>query len=136
MKARERLRALRGVDQRYRTDRHLFESMVAEAVADLPDAFRSRLSNVAVVVEDWPASDAVECDHAPTENLDLLGLYQGVPLGFRSSGYHLAVPDRITIYRRPILASCRSEAQLRREIRLTVLHEIGHHFGLSDAELP
>ena len=136
MSARARLRALRGVDQRYRTDRRRFEAMVAEAVAELPEPFRSRLSNVAVVVEDWPPADSDGCEHEHSERLDLLGLYQGVPLGFRSSGYHLAMPDRITIYRRPILATCGSEAQLRREIRLTVLHEIGHHFGLSDAELP
>ncbi len=136
MSADARLRALRGVAQRYRTDRRLFESMVAEAIDQLPESFRERLSNVAVVVEDWPPdeSDSVTADDA--ESTDLLGLYQGIPLGHRSTGYHLAMPDRITIYRRAVLASCRSEADLRREIRDTVLHEIGHHFGLSDAELP
>jgi len=136
MNAGGRLKALRGVSQRYRTDRRLFESMVAEAVAELPDRFRDRLSNVAVVVEDWPPDAGSVLDRDEDEETDLLGLYQGVPLGYRSSGYHLALPDRITIYRQPILASCRSEAALRREIRATVLHEIGHHFGLSDAELP
>jgi predicted Zn-dependent protease with MMP-like domain len=114
----------------------MFESLVAEAVAGLPAPFRERLSNVAVVVEEWPPDGADPYEHERTEPTDLLGLYQGVPLGFRATGYHLAMPDRITIYRRPILASCRSEADLRREVRATVLHEIGHHFGLSDAELP
>jgi predicted Zn-dependent protease with MMP-like domain len=131
-----RLRALRGVAHRYRTDRRLFESLVAEAVDGLPEPFRERLSNVAVVVEEWPPAGVDPCEHEHSEPVDLLGLYQGIPLGQRSTGYHLAMPDRITIYRRPILASCRSEADLRREVRATVLHEIGHHFGLSDAELP
>ena len=136
MSAESRLRALRGVAQRYRTDRRLFEALVAEAVDGLPEPFRERLSNVAVVVEEWPPDGADPCEHERSEPVDLLGLYQGIPLGHRSTGYHLAMPDRITIYRRPILASCRSEADLRREVRATVLHEIGHHFGLSDAELP
>jgi len=136
MNAERRLRALRGVPQRYRTDRRLFESMVAEALTELPEHYRQRISNVAVVVEEWPPEGSELPDLDLDGDPDLLGLYQGVPLGYRSTGYHLVVPDRITIYRRPILASCRSEAALRREIRLTVLHEIGHHFGLSDAELP
>jgi predicted Zn-dependent protease with MMP-like domain len=136
MSAGERLRALRGVGQRYRTDRRLFESLVAEAVDGLPETFRERLSNVAVVVEDWPPDESEASTPDDAWGPDLLGLYQGVPLGHRSTGYHLAMPDRITIYRRPILAACRSEADLKREIRETVLHEIGHHFGLSDAELP
>ena len=136
MNAESRIRALRGVPQRYRTDRRLFESMVAEALTELPEDFRKRISNVAVVIEEWPPEGSELPDLDVDDDPDLLGLYQGVPLGYRSSGYHLVMPDRITIYRQPILASCRSEAALRREIRLTVLHEIGHHFGLSDAELP
>jgi len=136
MNAESRIRALRGVPQRYRTDRRLFESMVAEALTELPEHFRTRISNVAVMIEEWPPEGSELPDLDVDDDPDLLGLYQGVPLGHRSSGYHLVLPDRITIYRQPILASCRSEAALRREIRLTVLHEIGHHFGLSDAELP
>ncbi len=111
--------------------------IVGEVVAALPEPFRERFSNVAVVVEEWP--DAAAAEHgtgSDGEEADLLGLYQGVPYGERQSGYHLVVPDRITIYRGPILAASRTEAEAREGIRLTVLHEIGHYFGLGDDELP
>src|SRR4051812_30858479 len=88
MSADARLRALRGVAQRYRTDRRLFESMVAEALDDLPESFRERMSNVAVVVEDWPPDES-DAEIDVDEGTDLLGLYQGIPLGHRSTGYHL-----------------------------------------------
>jgi predicted Zn-dependent protease with MMP-like domain len=133
MSAAERLRAARGVKLRYRTDRRTFERIVAEVLTTLPEPFRERFSNVAVVVEEWPDEAA---DEDQDEETDLLGLYQGIPYGERQTGYHLVLPDRITIYRRPILAACRSEAEAREEIRLTVLHEIGHYFGLGDDELP
>jgi predicted Zn-dependent protease with MMP-like domain len=69
-------------------------------------------------------------------NDSLFGLYEGTPLGERGTGYHLALPDRITIYREPILEACATREEMKREIRLTVIHELGHHFGLTDAELP
>jgi predicted Zn-dependent protease with MMP-like domain len=134
MSATERVRAARGIRQRYRTDRRTFERIVAEVLTTLPPPFRERFSNVAVVVEEWPDA-AAEVDEGD-EGSDLLGLYQGVPYGQRQTDYHLALPDRITIYRQPILAASRSEAEAREEIRLTVLHEIGHYFGLGDDELP
>ena len=138
MSAADRVRAARGVRHRYRTDRRTFERIVADVVATLPEPFRERFSNVAIVVEDWPDPDA-DADTAPSadgEETDLLGLYQGVPYGERQTDYNLVLPDRITIYRQPILAASRSEAQAREEIRLTVIHEIGHYFGLGDDELP
>jgi predicted Zn-dependent protease with MMP-like domain len=135
MSAAERLRAARGLKQRYRTDRRTFERIVAEVVETLPAPFRERFSNVAIVVEEWPDAEADDVgDDAP--ETDLLGLYQGVPYGERQTDYNLVLPDRITIYRKPILAASRSEAEAREEIRLTVLHEIGHYFGLGDDELP
>jgi predicted Zn-dependent protease with MMP-like domain len=131
----ERLRAARGVPQRYRTDRRTFDRLVREALDALPEAFRERISNLAVLVEDWPTADDAD-GVASKDDGALLGLYQGVPYGQRESGYSMMLPDRITIYRQPILAACRSEAEAREEIRLTVLHEIGHYFGLGDDELP
>ena len=142
MSVARRLSALRGVPQRYRTDRRAFERLTGDILANVLDelagTFGDRIANVAVVVEDWPPDDDDEDIGlaAAGPQFDVLGLYQGVPLGARSSDYHLAVPDRITIYRGPILAACRSEAEARREIRLTLLHEIGHYFGLDDDELP
>jgi predicted Zn-dependent protease with MMP-like domain len=138
MSAADRLRAARGVRHRYRTDRRTFERVVADVVADLPEPFRARFENVAIVVAEWPEADA-EVDGMAgdgDEDTDLLGLYQGIPYGQRQTDYHLVLPDRITIYRGPILAATRTEAEAREEIRLTVLHEIGHYFGLGDDELP
>ena len=137
MSASDRLRAARGVRHRYRTDRRTFERIVAEVVATPPDQFREHFSNVAIVVEEWPDPDAnAETASDDGEDTDLLGLYQGIPFGERQTDYNLVLPDQITIYRQPILAASRTEAEAREEIRLTVLHEIGHYFGLGDDELP
>lgn len=103
-------------------------------MATLPPVFEERISNLAVVVEEWPADEAAAV--TGDEDTDLLGLYQGIPYGERRSDYSMVLPDRITIYRQPILAICRTEDEAREEIRLTVLHEIGHYFGLGDDELP
>ena len=108
---------------------------MAEVLETLPAPFRNKLSNVAILVAEWPSEGEVgSVSLSPAD--DLLGLYHGTPFAERGTDYHLAVPDRITIYRRPILAACRTEAEARAEIRATVLHEIGHYFGLSDDELP
>ena len=130
----ERLRPYRELRQRYRPDRRTFERLVSEVVATLPSPFREKLSNVAVVVAEAPTRAEVRGVGLPPTD-DLLGLYQGLPYGERGAGYHLVPPDRITVYRQPILAVCRTEAEAREEIRATVLHEIGHYFGLSDDEL-
>ena len=131
---RERLQPYRELRRRFRPDRRTFERLALEALVSLPPAFRERLSNVALVVAERPTSgDARSADLDASD--DLLGLYQGTPIGERGTGYHLVPPDRITIYRQPILAVCTSEAEVRDEIRATVLHEVGHYFGLSDDEL-
>ena len=131
----DRLELYREVRRRYRPDRRAFERLVTEVLASLPPPFRDRLSNVAVAVAEWPSADEAGTAGLSSDD-DLLGLYHGTPYGERGTDYHLAVPDRITIYRRPILAACRTEAEVREEIRATVLHEVGHYFGLSDDELP
>jgi predicted Zn-dependent protease with MMP-like domain len=132
---RARLRAYRERRRRYRPDRRAFERLVAEALDCLPSPFRERIANVAVTVAEWPSDDQARSVSLHASD-DLLGLYQGTPIGDRGTGYHLVPPDRITIYRRPILQLCRTEQEMRDEIRATVLHEIGHYFGLSDHELP
>ncbi len=112
-----------------------FARLVREALADLPPAFAHRLDNVAVVIADRPTTAQLRAlGLGPDETL--FGLYEGTPLGERGSGYHLALPDRVTIYREPILEACATTQQMKEEIRLTVIHELGHHFGLSDDELP
>jgi predicted Zn-dependent protease with MMP-like domain len=87
------------------------------------------LRNVAVTVDDIPPR-GVRLEGGA------LGLYEGTPLAQRGSDYSMVLPDKISIYRLPLLQACHSQRELRDEVRLTVLHEIGHHFGISDAELP
>ena len=130
----ERLERYRELRRRYRPDRRTFERLVVEALDSLPSDFREKLANVAVVIAERPSSAGLGAG-PDAERDDLLGLYQGVPYGDRGTGYHLVPPDRITIYREPILAVAATPEAVRAEIRATVLHEIGHYFGLSDAEL-
>jgi len=104
-------------------DPERFESMVTEALDGLPDELGELMSNVAVTVQHEPGPAG------------LLGLYQGVPLTRRTTFYAGALPDRITIYRRAICAVCGSEAEVVEQVRRTVVHEVGHHFGIGDARL-
>jgi len=113
-------------------ERERFEQLVAEAIDSLPDDFRERMNNVAVVVEDFPSPrDARRFARGRL----LLGLYQGQPLTRRDSRYGMAFPDKITIYQANIETLCRTEEEIRRQVRKTVLHEIAHHFGIDDHRL-
>lgn len=100
-----------------------FEEMVSEALDSLPPALGRVMRNVAVVVDN------------DSPQLHLLGLYEGVPLTERTHSYSAVLPDRITIYRHAICAICRSEEQVVDEVRRTVIHEVGHHFGIDDSRL-
>lgn len=131
---RERLEVFRSGQRRYRPDWARFEQLVHEAVASLPEPFRSRLQNVAIVVAEQPEREQLRRLGYPPDT-DLLGLYEGTPLGQRGEGYHLVLPDRITIFRRPILALCQTPEDVRREVRTTVVHEVAHFFGIGDEEL-
>lgn len=108
--------------------------LVAEALDDLPAYVQQHLENVAVVVAERARPDQVE-----REGYELLGLYEGINRVERASGYHLATPDRITLFWRPIVEAVGSEGggpeAIRREVRKTVVHEVAHHFGIDDAEL-
>jgi predicted Zn-dependent protease with MMP-like domain len=112
-----------------------FARVVRAALAELPPAFAERLDNVAVLIAERPtAAQRRSVGLAPDETL--FGLYEGTPMGERGTGYHLAMPDRVTIFREPILEACSTVQEMKDEIRLTVIHELGHYFGLSDADLP
>ncbi len=115
-------------------DREAFESLVAEALDELPEEFQDSLENVAVVVKDWPTEEQL-ASLGMRNRLDLLGLYEGVPRVERDQGYNLVLPDKITLFRGPIEDQCRSPVGVRREVRDVVCHEIAHHFGSNDAEL-
>ena len=100
-----------------------FEEMVTEALDGLPAELGEIMANVAVTVEHGrgPAG--------------LLGLYRGIPLPQRTTSYAGVLPDQITIYRRAICAVCRTEPEVVEQVRRTVIHEVGHHFGIGDARL-
>jgi len=100
-----------------------FEAMVVEALDGLPAELGDLMSNVAVIVEHREGPQG------------LLGLYHGVPLTRRTTTYSGVLPDRITIYRRAICAVCSTEQEVVEQVRKTVVHEVGHHFGISDARL-
>ncbi len=100
-----------------------FEEMVVEALDGVPDEFGSLMSNVAVTVEHGRGPRG------------LLGLYQGIPLPKRGAHYAGVMPDRITIYRQAICRNCQSESEVVEQVRRTVIHEIGHHFGIGDPRL-
>ncbi len=115
-------------------DRERFEWLVAKAVDSLPDEFCTKLENIDVVVEAQPTpSQLAEVELKRGETL--LGLYQGVPLTKRGRHYGLVVPDKITIFQKPIEAKCKNDTEVKAEIRKVVQHEIAHHFGIDDAKL-
>ena len=111
-----------------------FEELVAQVVNDLPEFFQERLDNVDVIVEEFPDRHTMRLARVRSP-YDLLGFYHGVPLTERTTNYGLVAPDKISIYRRPIEIQCRSDEELRAMIRRVVLHEIAHHFGISDNRL-
>lgn len=119
-----------------RLDQNAFEETTRRVIDGLPSRFAELLDNVFVVIEDLPSiEDLASVGMAPHEAHDLLGLYQGVPLGDRGVEY-AELPDRVVLYRLPILASCATRADVEHEIRDTLIHELGHHFGLDDDEMP
>ncbi len=115
-------------------DETAFEDLVAEALGSVPDAFLAMLDNVAVVVEDWPDYHTLRTAGVASR-YQLLGFYHGVPQTARTASYGLVTPDRISIYRRPIEAQCRTDDELRTMVRRVVLHELAHHFGIDDDRL-
>ena len=100
-----------------------FEAAVQDALDGIPDRLARAMDNVAVFVEDLPP------------HRGLLGLYEGVPLTVRGISYSGRMPDRISIYRRPICAMCHSEDEVVEEVRRVVVHEVAHHFGIDDPRL-
>jgi predicted Zn-dependent protease with MMP-like domain len=118
-----------------RMSREEFEKVVAKALDSLPEHVAVHLDNIAVVVEDEPTDEELRDAGLDPETETLFGLYQGVALTERSS-WGGELPDRIVIYRRPLLDECQDRAELVREIQDTVVHEIGHFFGLDEDDLP
>jgi len=114
--------------------REKFEALVAMAIDNLPPEFQRKLENVDIVVENWPTPLQLrQAKHShPTQ---LLGLYQGVPQTRRGRGYGLVLPDKISIFQKPIEAHCRFGDEIEATIEEVVRHEIAHHFGLDERTL-
>ena len=111
-----------------------FETLVVEALESLPPDIQAKLENVEVVVE-WRPSPGQLRRLGLGPGHTLFGLYEGIPHTSRTSGYNMVLPDKITIFREPIEAHCQSNQQVRQSVRRTVLHELAHHFGISDERL-
>jgi predicted Zn-dependent protease with MMP-like domain len=112
-------------------DLETFEALVADALDQIPEELGQFMDNVAVFVEDWPTPEQLAGRRGT-----LLGLYQGIDLTRRSSlNYGGAMPDRITVFRGPISLIARDQTELVDIVTRTVIHEVAHHFGISDARL-
>jgi predicted Zn-dependent protease with MMP-like domain len=111
-----------------------FTALVEQALREIPRRFRKAMRNVAIVVEEEPSQDILdemEIDAGDT----LFGLYQGTPLTHRGWGYGNSLPDRISIYQKPIEEACADDEEIRDCIAETVIHEFGHYFGMSEEEI-
>jgi len=115
-------------------ERQEFDTIVFRAIEALPAEFKDKLENVDILVEDWPSPQQIR-QLRLRNKWQLLGLYEGVPQTNRGSSYNLVLPDKITIFQKPIEAQCRSSREIEVEIGSVVRHEIAHHFGIGDATL-
>jgi predicted Zn-dependent protease with MMP-like domain len=111
-----------------------FEELVVLALRRLPKFFRKKMKNVDVVVEDRASRDLLS-EMELKSPFELLGLYQGVPLGQRGFYYGNVLPDKITLFRIPIESICQTKEEIEAKVREVVIHEVGHYFGLDDDRL-
>jgi predicted Zn-dependent protease with MMP-like domain len=116
-------------------DRSEFEALVRDALDELPEEFARHLENVEVVVEDEPEPQLLRSLGINPRRGTLFGLYQGVPLDARGFSYGGVLPDKISIYYRPLLRAYRAPDRIREQVRKTVIHEIAHYFGMDDDEI-
>jgi predicted Zn-dependent protease with MMP-like domain len=115
-------------------NREKFEWLVTQAVDSLPKEFRSRMENIDIVVQDKPTPEQLT-EVGMKRSESLLGLYEGVPLTKRGHSYGMVVPDKITLFQKPIEAICNNDTGVIAEVRRVTYHEIAHHFGISDTRL-
>jgi predicted Zn-dependent protease with MMP-like domain len=115
-------------------NKNTFEHLVVEALNTLPKSFQEKLDNVQVVVEEWPDRETMR-RAGVRHPAQLLGIYHGVPQTKRTRNYGLVLPDKISIYQRPIEMRCRTMEEVQRTVRHVLQHELAHHFGLSDERL-
>ena len=115
-------------------DQDHFEKLVEKALSELPPEFATKLDNVSIVVTDLASPEQLA--HAELHDPhELLGLYEGIPLTERPNGYSGALPDRISIFQIPIEEMCRNDQDIKEQVKKTVMHELGHYFGMDEEEL-
>jgi predicted Zn-dependent protease with MMP-like domain len=115
-------------------ERKAFESLVHEALQDLPQQFKDKLANIAIIVEDYPSDELLDRMEVP-EDETLFGLFEGVPLTERGHFDAPLYPDRVWIFQGPIEEACNSLQEIKEEVRITVAHELAHFFGFDDDTL-
>ncbi len=108
--------------------------MIDEAFASLPKKYTSVMNNVAIVYEDEP-TEMQRQKMRLRDNQTLFGLYEGIPMSQRGAGYNLVLPDKITIFKNPIIHNSRDIADVKKQVRHTLWHEIAHHFGLDHDQI-
>lgn len=111
-----------------------FRKLVTEAIDELPNSFKEKIDNLYVVVEDFPSGEILK-EQGVKSPYSILGLYQGVPVKKRGVSYTNVLPDRITIYQKPIESLGKDDAQVKERVKEVFRHELGHHFGFSEKEL-
>jgi len=110
-----------------------FMELVADAVEGLPQAVHDALDNVEVVTQEWPTPDQLDVTEGE-DRYALLGLYEGIPLSDRVN-YTLVLPDKVTLFQRPLEAICATQRALEHEVQITVVHELAHHLGWGDEDI-
>ncbi|MCD6270876.1 metallopeptidase family protein [bacterium] len=108
-----------------------FEELVKQGVEQLPPHIRKLLENVDIVIEDWPSEDIIKKLKLPNK-YSLFGLYQGIPKTKRGSHYANVLPDKITLFKKPIENSAKNSIEIKNLVKKVVWHEIAHHFGLDE----
>lgn len=112
-----------------------FEEAIAEALDRMPVELAELMENVVIQVRETPSAEMLDSVGLDPRRHTLFGLYTGIPLDHRGGHYGNVLPDIILLFRRPLLDACRTRSELVRQIQLTLLHEIGHHFGFSEEEM-
>jgi predicted Zn-dependent protease with MMP-like domain len=118
-----------------RARKQRFTNIVRRSVSSLPIDVQRMLDNVAIVVEDEPGPSHFDDLSEQADGDEVFGLYQGIPRTERDSGYTIVTPDRITIFAGPLERACETQAELIEQVRITVLHELGHHLGFDEGGL-
>jgi len=111
-----------------------FEELVAEVISSLPEKFKKKMENIAIAIEDLPSQELL-IEMKIKSPYGLLGFYRGVPYPRRGIWYRNVLPDKIIIFKKPIEVRCRNREDIKESVRRVVVHEIGHYFGLEEADL-